>query len=187
MANAHIQIAPDQGQFMRFLVELLGARKALEIGTFTGYSALCVAMALAPEGRLIACDMSDEWTGIARRYWREAGLAHKIDLRLNPALETLDELIAAGEADSFDFAFIDADKKQYDAYYERVLVLLRPGGVLALDNALWGGRVANPSHNENSTAALRTLNSKLRHDDRISLTMLAVGDGLTLARKRGAA
>lgn len=183
LAESAMQIAPEQGQFMAFLVESLGVRRALEIGTFTGYSALTVALALPADGRLIACDVSEEWTAIARRYWREAGVADKIDLRLGPALDTLDRLIADGESGGFDFAFIDADKENYDGYFERVLALLRPGGVIAVDNVLWSGRVADPGDDDADTRAIRAFNRKLHEDRRISLSLLPIADGLTLARK----
>lgn len=182
LPGANMQIAPEQGQFMSFLVEILGAKRALEIGTFTGYSALCVARAMGPEGRLIACDVSDEWTAIARRYWAEAGVAERVELRLGPALLTLDAL--RSERRSFDFAFIDADKTSYDAYYEGVLALLRVGGVVAIDNVLWGGQVADPRQKDEDTQAIRALNAKILQDERVSLTLVPIGDGLTLARKR---
>ena len=185
MEWARMQIAPEQAQFMALLVELMGARKALEIGTFTGYSALAVALALPPEGRLITCDISEEWTAVARRYWEEAGVAHKIDLRLAPALETLDALIDGGEAGSFDFAFIDADKETYEEYYERTLTLLRPGGLVTVDNVLWSGSVVDPSRQDADTEAIRAFNAKLREDTRVSLSLVPIGDGLTLARKKG--
>jgi caffeoyl-CoA O-methyltransferase len=180
-----MQIAPEQGQFMALLVELLGVRKALEIGTFTGYSALVVALAMPVDGRLIACDVSEEWTAIGRRYWEEAGVADKIDLRLGPALATLDELLAAGAEESFDFAFIDADKTGYDDYYERSLRLLRPGGLIAIDNVLWNGNLYDLSIDDPDTVAIRALNEKLHTDERVSLSLVPIGEGLTLARKRG--
>jgi len=178
-----MQIGADQGQFMGLLVELIGARRALEVGTFTGYSSLCVAEAMGPQGRMICCDISEEFTSIARRYWREAGVADRIDLRLGPGTETLDKLLAAGEAGKFDFAFIDADKTSYDAYYERALKLVRAGGLIAIDNVLWGGDVANPEDKSEDTVAIRRLNDKLAKDDRVTLAMVSIGDGLTLARK----
>jgi caffeoyl-CoA O-methyltransferase len=181
---AEMQISPEQGQFMAFLVETIGARRTVEVGTFTGYSALCVALALPPDGRVIACDVSEEYTAVARRYWSRAGVAGRIDLRLAPALDTLAALLAEGGAGSIDFAFIDADKREYDAYYEAILELLRPGGLVAIDNVLWGGAVANPAKQDEDTRAIRALNEKLRNDSRVSLTLLPVGDGLTLARKR---
>jgi len=180
---ARMQIAAEQGQFMQLLVKLLGARNTLEIGTFTGYSALAVALALPDDGRVIACDISREYTDAARGYWEKAGVAHKIDLRIAPALETLDALLVQGRAGSIDFAFIDADKTGYDAYYERCLALLRQGGLVAVDNVLWSGRVAQPA-SDDDTAALQAFNRKLRDDARINLAMLPLGDGLTLARKR---
>jgi predicted O-methyltransferase YrrM len=179
-----MQISPEQGQFMALLVQLMGARKTLEVGVFTGYSSLSVALALPEDGRIVACDVSEEWTSIARRYWEEAGVAHKIDLRLAPAIETLDALLAAGEAGTFDFAFIDADKGNYAAYYERALELLRPGGLVTIDNVLWSGRVADPSVDDADTAAIRELNEQLHRDERVALSLLPVGDGLTLALKR---
>ena len=181
---AGMQISPEQGQFMALLAELIGARRAIEVGTFTGYSALCVAQALPPDGKLIACDISEEFTSVARRYWAKSGIADRIDLRLAPALDTLKSLLAGGGAGSFDFAFIDADKTQYDAYYEAILKLLRPGGLVAIDNVLWSGAVADGRKRDADTVALRALNEKLKTDKRISLSMLPIGDGLTLARKR---
>lgn len=181
---ANMQIAPEQGQFMALLVQLMGARKALEIGVFTGYSSLCVAMALPPGGKLVACDVSDEWTQIARRYWKEAGVAHKIELHLAPARDTLDRLLRNGEASTFDFAFIDADKTGYDDYYERTLQLLRPGGLIMFDNMLRSGDVADPTVLDEGTVAIRALNEKLLHDERITLSLLPVADGITLALKR---
>jgi predicted O-methyltransferase YrrM len=179
---AMMQIGPEQGQFMAFLVRLIGARNCLEIGTFTGYSSLAVALALPPEGRVICCDVSEEYTAVARRYWAMAGVAAKIELRLAPALQTLETLIGDGRQGSFDFAFIDADKTNYDNYYEAALKLVRKGGVIAIDNVLWSGAVADPKRNDADTAALKALNRKLHGDKRIDLTMLAIGDGLTLAR-----
>lgn len=184
MPGAGMQIGPDQGQFMALLVELIGARRTLEVGVFTGYSSLCVAAALPEDGKLVACDISEEYTRIARRYWKEAKLDHKIELRLGPAIATLDELIASNQKGTFDFAFIDADKEAYDAYYERALVLLRPGGLIAVDNALWGGRVAKPEYDDEDTRAIRALNEKAAKDPRVSMSMVPIGDGLLLARKR---
>ncbi|MFM2129502.1 MAG: hypothetical protein RL477_1048 [Pseudomonadota bacterium] len=181
---AGMQISPDQGAIMAMLVRLVGARRCLEAGTFTGYSALAVALALPDDGQVVACDVSEPWTAIARRYWAQAGGAHKIDLRLAPALATMDALLAGGNAGRFDFAFLDAEKTEYDAYYERTLHLLRPGGLVAIDNVLWSGRVTDPAANDTSTRALRALNQKLHGDERIDLCMLPVADGLTLARKR---
>ncbi len=181
---ARMQIAPEQGQFMALLVRLLGARRALEVGVFTGYSALAVALALPPDGTLTACDVSEDYTAVAQRYWQEAGVAGKIDLRIAPALETLEALLAEGQAGTFDFAFIDADKESYDAYYERALRLLRAGGLILLDNVLWSGRVAEADAQDADTQALRALNRKLHHDERIHLSLLPLADGLTLALKR---
>jgi caffeoyl-CoA O-methyltransferase len=178
-----MQIAPEQGQFMALLVQLIGAKKTLEVGVFTGYSSLIVALALPPEGKVVACDISAEFTDIAQRYWQQAQVAHKIDLHLAPALETLDKLLAAGEAETFDFAFIDADKSNYDNYYERSLQLIRPGGLIAIDNVLWSGRVADPQVQDNRTKKIRAFNEKLLQDQRISLSLVPIGDGLTLARK----
>ena len=179
-----MQISPEQGQLMRLLVELTGAKRCLEVGTFTGYSALCVAMALPADGTLICCDVNAEWTGIGRRYWQEAGLDHKIDLRIAPATETLEALIADGQAGSFDFAFIDADKGNYDRYYEAALTLLRPGGLIGVDNVLWGGSVINAAKQDEDTVAIRALNAKIARDERVTPAMIPIGDGLTLARKR---
>ncbi|HEY9629574.1 MAG TPA: class I SAM-dependent methyltransferase [Coleofasciculaceae cyanobacterium] len=181
---SQMQIAPEQGQLMRLLVQLMGAKKALEIGVFTGYSSLCVAIALPADGTLVACDVSEEYTAIAQRYWQQAGVADKIDLRIAPALETLDQLLAAGEANTFDFAFIDADKSGYDSYYERSLQLVRPGGLIAIDNVLWSGRVADEQVQDNRTQTIRAFNQKLHQDERITLSVLAIADGLTLALKR---
>ncbi len=181
---AGMQISPEQGQFMALLVKLLGVRRAIEVGVFTGYSALTVALALPEDGRLLACDISDEFTRIGKPFWQQAGVAHKIDLQLAPALATLDARLAAGEAGSYDFAFIDADKSSYDAYYECCLKLVRTGGLIAIDNVLWGGDVARPSQDAD-TLALQALNVKLHGDERIDLSLLPLGDGLTLARKRG--
>ena len=182
--DAGMQISPEQGQFMALLIELTGAKRILEIGTFTGYSALAMALALPPDGRIVACDVEPETTAVARRYWAEAGVAHKIDLRLAPALDTLDRLLAEGAAGSFDFAFIDADKSNYGAYYARCLELLRQGGLLAVDNVLWDGRVADPAARDPDTEAIRALNLRLRDDPRISLSLVPISDGLSLARKR---
>ena len=181
---ARMQIAPEQGQFMALLVELSGATKALEIGVFTGYSSLCVAKALPDKGKLIACDINVEWTAVAQRYWQEAGVSDKIDLRLAPALETLETLIAEGEAGSFDFVFIDADKENYLPYYEHSLILLRAGGLMVVDNVLWSGQVTDKDTQDTDTLALRAFNQRLSTDDRISLSLLPIADGLTLAMKR---
>jgi predicted O-methyltransferase YrrM len=184
LPNASMQISPDQGQFMAFLVQMMGAKKTLEVGVFTGYSSLSVALALPADGKIIACDVSEEWTSVARRYWKEAGVEKKISLRLASALQTLDSLIIDGHGGTFDFAFIDADKANYDAYYERSLKLLRVGGLIAIDNVLWSGRVADPANREEDTIAIRALNAKLHTDQRISLSMVSIADGLTLALKR---
>jgi len=184
MPEALMQIGPEQGQLMALLARLVGAKRCIEIGVFTGYSSLAVALALPEDGRIVACDVSEEYTSVARQFWREAGVAHKIDLRLQPATRTLDELIAAGESGRYDFAFIDADKVSYDAYYERVLKLLRPGGVVLLDNVLWSGEVADPKTEEASARIFQALNDKLHRDERIDLSLLPIGDGLTVVRKR---
>lgn len=181
---AGMQISPEQGQFMRLLIELTGAKRTIEVGTFTGYSSLAVALSLPADGRIVACDVNREWTDIARRYWAEAGVAGKIDLRLAPARDTLDAMLAAGEAGRYDFAFIDADKKNYDAYYERCLTLVRGSGLLAIDNVLWNGKVIDPSASDEDTAAIRALNAKIAKDERVSVSLIPIGDGLTLARKR---
>ena len=172
-----MQITPEQGQFMQLLLRLTGARRTIEIGVFTGYSALITALALPEDGQVIACDISDEWTSLGRPYWQEAGVAHKIDLRLAPALETLNTLTGP-----FDFAFIDADKVNYDAYYERCLQLVRPGGLILIDNTLWHGDVINPAKQDADTLAIRALNKKLQADPRIDLSLLPLGDGLTVCR-----
>jgi predicted O-methyltransferase YrrM len=178
-----MQISPEQGQFMQLLIEMLGARRTIEVGVFTGYSSLCVARALPPDGVIVACDVSHEWTSIARRYWAEAGVAHKIKLTLAPAVDTLAAMIAAGDG-GYDFAFIDADKENYGRYYEQCLSLLRVGGLIAIDNVLWHGRVADPAVHDPDTAAIRELNARLLGDQRVTLSMVPIGDGLTLARKR---
>jgi len=180
---AGMQIGPEQAQFLGLLVKLIGARRTIEIGVFTGYSALAVALALPEDGKLLACDISDEYTRVGRPFWEQAGVARKIDLQLGPAIATLDARIAAGEAGQYDFAFIDADKSGYDAYYERCLVLLRPGGLIAIDNVLWGGSVARPAKDAD-TAALQALNVKIHADARVDMAMLPIGDGVTLAWKR---
>jgi len=181
--RAGMQISPEQGQFMAMLVKLIGARQTLEIGVFTGYSALATALALPPDGRIVACDVNAEFTAIGRRHWEKAGVADKIDLRLAPAIDTLDQLITEGRSGSFDFAFIDADKTNYDNYYERCLQLLRVGGLIAIDNVLWDGEVARPAQDAD-TAALQALNIKLHADERVDLSLLTIADGVTLARKR---
>ena len=180
---ATMQISPEQGQFMALLIRLIGARRTIEIGVFTGYSALSVALALPDDGSVLACDISDEYTRVGVPHWQAAGVAHKIDLQLAPALATLDARLAAGEEGRYDFAFIDADKSGYDGYYERCLKLLRVGGLIAIDNTLWSGKVAVPAEDAD-TAALQALNRKLYADTRVDISMLPIGDGLTLARKR---
>ena len=182
--ESQMQIAPEQAQFFQFLVRLIGARRSLEIGVFTGYSALAVAEVLPPNGTLVACDVNEEYTDVARRYWREAGVEERIDLRIAPAEETLSELLDNGQAGTFDFVFIDADKESYDTYYEQSLQLLRPGGVLALDNMFRGGQVTEPAPDDESIQAIRRLNEKLHGDERIDLTVLPLADGVTLAMKR---
>jgi predicted O-methyltransferase YrrM len=183
LPNAVMQLGPDQGAFLAWLVKLIGARRALEIGVFTGSSALTVAMALPPEGKLIACDISEEWTSIGKPYWKEAGVAGKIDLRIGPALATLDQLMRECGKNSFDFAFIDADKGAYDLYYERCLELIRPAGLIVLDNVLRQGDVADAKINDEGTQSMRTLNLKMRDDQRVSVVMLTLGDGLAVAQK----
>jgi predicted O-methyltransferase YrrM len=184
LPEASMQISPEQGQFMALLIRLIGARLVLEIGVFTGYSSLVMAQALPGDGRIIACDISHEWTRIARRYWAEAGVADRIELRLGPALDSLGALDRAGWNSRFDLAFIDADKERYAEYYERALALLRPGGLIAIDNTLWNGRVADPTLSDPDTVAIGRLNRLLRNDDRVDLSLVPIGDGLTLARKR---
>lgn len=185
-SQARMQISPEQGQFMALLVQLMGAKKTLEIGVFTGYSALAVAMALPADGQIVACDVSEEFTAIARPYWQTANVASKIDLRIAPALDTLEALIASGESGTFDFAFIDADKSNYDSYYEKSLQLIRPGGLIAVDNTLWYGRVADPEVQDNRTRQIRALNEKVRDDERVTMSLVPIGDGLLLATKRAA-
>ena len=184
LSMARMQISPEQGQFMALIARLVAARRCLEVGVFTGYSSLAVALALPQDGRIVACDVSEEWTSVARRYWAAAGVADRIDLRLAPAIDTLDALIEAGGAGTYDLAFIDADKPAYLAYYERVLVLLRPGGLVMTDNTLWSGRVADPEVGDADTVALRHYNEYLHRDSRVDLSLVPIGDGLTLARKR---
>jgi predicted O-methyltransferase YrrM len=179
-----MQIAPEQGAFMALLVELTGARRCLEVGTFTGYSSLAVALALPPDGSIVCCDISREWTDVARRYWERAGVADRIELRLGPALDSLDDLLTEGRAATFDFAFLDADKVNYPAYMDRALALLGPGGLLAIDNVFWGGEVANPAADDESVRAIRSMSRSLAEDGRVSLAMVPIADGLTLARKR---
>lgn len=184
LEKAHMQISPEQGQFLGLLVELLGADHILEVGTFTGYSALVMALAMPDDGTLVACDINEEWTAIARRYWEEAGVGDRVDLRIAPAEETLADLVASGAAERFDLAFLDADKRGLDGYYERSLELVRKGGLIAVDNTLWHGRVADPSDREAATEAIRSFNRKVRDDERVSLSLVPIGDGVTLARKR---
>jgi predicted O-methyltransferase YrrM len=179
-----MQVSADEGAFLAMLVELMGARRCIEVGTFTGYSSTAVALSLPPDGRLTCCDVSEEWTAVARRYWAEAGVTDKIDLRLAPAVETLDDLIAAGGEGTYDFAFVDADKPGYAAYYERLLRLVRPGGLIAFDNTLWDGRVVDPDADDPDTVAIRELNTMLADDERVSLCLLPIADGVTLARRR---
>ncbi|HEX3748594.1 MAG TPA: class I SAM-dependent methyltransferase [Bryobacteraceae bacterium] len=181
--RASMQIAPEQGQFLNFLTTLIGARNVLEVGVFMGYSSAWVALALPAGGKIVACDVSEEYTAIARRTWREAGVEDRIDLHLAPALETLDGLIAAGRSGTFDFAFLDADKSNYSNYYERALQLVRRGGLIATDNTLWDGAVIDRAQNDPDTEAIRAFNRKLHADPRIALTLATIGDGLTLACK----
>ena len=178
-----MQISPDQGQFMALLVKLVGAKKTLDIGVFTGYSSLVIALALPENGKVVACDRDPDSSVIARRYWQKAKVDHKIDLHLAPALDTLDQLIANGEVGSFDFAFIDADKRNYPNYYERALTLLRSGGIIAIDNVLWSGSVADSEDTDKRTVAIREFNQKLFQDQRVEISMLSIADGLTLALK----
>ncbi len=184
LADGEMQIAPEQGPLLAMLVQMLGAKKCVEVGTFTGYSSLWVASVLPADGKLICCDVSQEFTALARKYWAKAGFESKIDLRLAPALQTLNELLAQGSSGQFDYAFIDADKANYDAYYEACLKLVRPGGLIVIDNTLWDGKVANPQVNDADTVAIRALNQKLHGDSRVSLSFLPFADGLTLALKR---
>jgi predicted O-methyltransferase YrrM len=184
LPQAGMQIGADEASLLALAVRMIGARRAIEVGTFTGYSALAVASALPADGRLVCCDVSREWTDLGRRYWKEAGVADRIDLRLAPANETLPALAHDPGAGSFDFMFIDADKSGYDAYYEHALVLLRAGGVIAIDNTLWSGAVADASQTDDDTVALRALNQKIQRDERVDMCLLSVGDGVTLARKR---
>lgn len=179
----YMQISPEQGQFFKLLLKLMNARQVIEVGTYTGYSALCMAQAVGARGRVVCCDISEEWTAIGREFWEQAGVAERIDLRLAPALETLEQMRQAGEAGCFDFAFIDADKGNYQAYYEHLLDLIRPGGVIAVDNTLWSGRVADPSEEEPDTVAIREFNRMLAGDSRVMVSLVPIGDGLTLARK----
>lgn len=184
MPGAGMQISAHQGQQIGLLTRMVNARRAVEVGTFTGYSSLCIAEALLPDGKLWCCDVSADWTAVARRYWKEAGLENRIELTVGPALATLDWLLAQGLGEQIDLAFIDANKDDYDAYYERCLKLARPGGLVLIDNVLWGGSVADPAENDRDTRAIRALNAKLKADHRIDLALFAVGDGMTCALKR---
>lgn len=182
--KVNFQIPPEQGQFLRVLIRMIGAKRAIEVGVFTGYSSTSIGLALPPDGKLIACDISEEYTSVARRYWAEAGIADKIDLRLGPAKDTLDGLIAAGEAGHFDFAFIDADKTGYRGYYEQCLILVRPGGVIAFDNMLFSGRAIHPPPGDADSLAISQLNPFIGQDNRVDAILLPFADGLTLAVKR---
>ncbi len=184
LPDANMQIGPEQGQFMGLLVELIGAKYTLEVGTFTGYSALAVSLALPSDGRVITCDLNEESTAIGKRFWEEAAQAHKIELRLGPAVDSLDGLLAQGRSGDFDFAFIDADKQEYAAYFERCMQLVRHGGLIAIDNTLWEGKVVDSEVTDGDTEAIRHFNEKLKDDERVSLSLVPIGDGLTLARKR---
>ena len=184
LSNSVMQISTEQGRFMGLLIKLMNAKKTLEIGTFTGYSALVTAQALPEDGKLIACDVSAEWTSIGKKHWVEAGVAHKIDLRIAPALETLNDLIATGHIGTFDFAFIDADKSNYVAYYEKAMQLLRPGGLIGVDNTLWYGKVADDSVQDEDTVAIRAINKLMSEDTRVHVSVVPIGDGLTLAWKK---
>ncbi|SVB09311.1 uncharacterized protein METZ01_LOCUS162165 [marine metagenome] len=184
LEDGRMQISPDQGQFMALLIELMEARNVLELGAFTGYSALVMALALPDDGQVLTCDVNRERTAIAQKYWDESGVGHKIDLHLGPAVETLEMLLSSGQAEGFDFAFIDADKASLDSYYELSLRLIRPGGLIAVDNTLWHGKVIDPQATDQDTEAIRTINAKLRVDQRVSLSVIPIGDGLALARKR---
>lgn len=181
---ARMQIAPEQGQLMALLIRLMGAKRIIEIGVFTGYSSLAMALAMPDDGYLLACDINDEYTSMARRYWAAAGVEHKIALRLAPALETLNEQIETGQSGTYDFAFIDADKENGIAYYEHLLKLIRPGGLITVDNTLWSGRVIDPTDNDSETQSIREFNKKLKSDSRVDLSIIPIGDGLTLAMKR---
>ena len=184
LENAQMQISPEQGQFMTLFVAAMGAKTALEIGTFTGYSALCIAEGLPDDGELIACDIDEEWPSFGKRYWAEAGVGHKVEFRAGPASDTLSALIAEGREGDFDFVFIDADKRGLEDYYEKSLRLVRPGGVIAVDNTLWSGKVADPSVSDEATKSIRGFNARVIDDQRVSLSLVPIGDGLTLLRKR---
>lgn len=183
MAQANMQISPEQGQLLQLLVRMLGAKRCLEVGTFTGYSSLAVALALPDDGIITACDVSEEWTNIAMKHWREAGVAHKVYLRLAPAIDTLDQLLSVQQAGQYDFAFIDADKENYLAYFERCLKLIRSGGLIAVDNTLWYGHPTNPEKQDPDTVAIRAFNRALKSDSRVRISLVPIGDGLTLALK----
>ena len=184
LPEKHLQISPDQGQFLALLIRLMDAHRVIEVGTFTGYSALIMALALPEDGRIVTCDVNAQWTAVALRYWAEARVAERIDLRLAPALQTLDGLIASGESGRHDLVFIDADKQTYESYYERALTLLRPGGLIVVDNVLWSGSVIDPARTSVETEAIRAFNAARRDDERVDISLVPVGDGLTLARKR---
>jgi predicted O-methyltransferase YrrM len=185
LPDARMQIGPEQGQFMAFLVKLIGARRCIEVGTFTGYSSLAVALALPADGSIVTCDVNPHTTALARQYWREAGLESRIELQLQPALQTLTQLLASGSAGTFDFAFIDADKTAYRAYYDKLFQLVRPGGLIAVDNTLWDGAVADPKRTDPNTVALRAFNDHVHADERVDMSLVPIGDGLTLVRKHG--
>lgn len=184
LTMSRMQISPEQGQWMTLMTQLIGAKRILEVGTFTGYSTLCMARGLPDDGEIVACDVSEEWTNMARKYWEKAQVDGKINLTLAPALETLDALISKGQAGTFDLAFIDADKGNYKHYYERALTLLRPNGLILVDNVLWGGHVINPETNDEDTVAIRELNAHIKQDERVSVSIMPIGDGVTMARKR---
>ena len=185
MEERAMQIAPEQGQFMQMLIKLIGAKNTIEVGVFTGYSSLAIALVLPEDGRIVACDVNPQYTSVAEKFWVSAGVREKIDLRIGPARDTLSELISDGLANTFDFAFIDADKVNYDHYYELCLQLIRPGGLITVDNVLWGGATADDSINDTDTTSIRALNDKLHRDERIDLSLVPIGDGLTLAMKCG--
>jgi len=185
MEERAMQIAPEQGQFMQMLIKLIGAKNTIEVGVFTGYSSLAIALVLPEDGRIVACDVNPQYTSVAEKFWVNAGVREKIDLRIGPARGTLSELISDGLTGTFDFAFIDADKVNYDHYYELCLQLIRPGGLITVDNVLWGGATADDSINDTDTTSIRALNDKLHRDERIDLSLVPIGDGLTLAMKCG--